>query len=290
MYTATMSNFEEKISFSLACKKTLNVILGNRKPFIHLVMLGLVLPFWLFQIVMAFRSEVAVKALRVGFSKEAQDFEALLQPVSDFLSGMLPFMLIVLATTGCTVFALTRLALAYKGQEAKELSAARFLQRGFGDLFPRGFLICFGVLLVTLEQLIFGPIRIFTMFALVAPVLLITEGQGVLRSFYSAVSLQFVDRSVVGRLAVAITLIGLGAALFLGETLIRSMVSYLFELEHVLGFSSSILHAEISSFSMTYAQALTTAAGSLLQGFALGFVAIFVVEVFRLSKSEEEVG
>ena len=91
------------------------------------------------------------------------------------------------------------------------------MKQGLGLTIPKGTIVILTSLIVSAEQALLGPFRVFTLFSLMAVVLIVNDKKSTMNAIKSALLFRYSAPSQGGGLAAAFVLVGLGVLLFAGE-------------------------------------------------------------------------
>lgn len=206
-------------------------------------------------------------------------YQRLLEASAEFFS---PY-LIALLCLSCVFFAaymgIIKLAVAYHLKEKIPSAWSAFLW-GFRQFFPRGIFFILALVLLNFERHLWGPFRIFTMLALMAPVLYIAEGRKVATSLFNALVLKYTHPATGTPFNVAFSLIIFGAFLFFFEMLIAWTGEAILSADEMLGFTRSFWNIKMFDQPYTLVYFLQKNLTSLAYSALITLVPFFTVNLY----------
>lgn len=221
-------------------------------------------------------------------TKEKLNYMALIETAAEFFTTYLIVILVLLVVFFSAYLSLVKLAVAAK-QGAKIPSASSVYVQSLRQMLPWGFLLFLAILIISLERFLWGPFRIFTMLALMAPVIFIAERRGVGASLWRSLFLKYTHPATTSAFSTAVTLIVFGAFLFMGEMAISWLGTFLTTADEWLKLPRELWNQSVPEFpfsSVYLFQRILAAAGYSLLILALPFftVSLYFLVIPRLSQ------
>ncbi|MBI2603808.1 MAG: hypothetical protein HYW48_12215 [Deltaproteobacteria bacterium] len=191
------------------------------KPSLQLASLAIFAPQLIVMLFLAYISQPVVASIKelasaMLVAKENLSYIALLEKSAEFFTTYLLVMIVLLVVFFAAYLGLVKLAISAK-QGKKIPSAAKVFVWALRKMLPGGLLMFAAILFISLERFLWGPFRIFSMLALMAPVIFIVEKRGVGVSLWRSLFLKYTHPATTSAFSTAVTLIVFGAFLFLGE-------------------------------------------------------------------------
>ena len=235
----------------------------------------IILPLSCFTILFAKLSHPVTKKIKTlvdGFNQEqlSLSYQMIIEPSSQFFSLYLVCHLVFIIFAIATFFGVVLSAISvYKDPTSKKLTFVSLLASGFKYVFFKGFVVLFGVLIVSSEQLILGPFRIFSVLTLVSVVLIIVEKKNSFSALSHALFLKYISKSkgtglstffIVLSSAAIIYLYELGVAIIAKNILILDQwlnISNHFWTYKLPGFPCSLIYLTTQIFTIIAYAALT---------------------------------
>ncbi len=206
-------------------------------------------------------------------------YQTLLEASAEFFS---PYLVGVFCMS-CIFFAaymgITKLAIAYHLKEKIPSATSAFLW-GLRQFFPRGILFILTMILLNFERHLWGPFRIFTMLALMAPVLYIAEGRKLSSSLFNALFLKYTHPATGTAFNVAFSLVIFGAFLFFIEMLVAWTGESILSADEWLGLTRSFWDIKMLNQPYTLVYFLQKNLSSLAYAALITLIPFFTVNLY----------
>lgn len=203
--------------------------------------------------------------------------------VSHFMGGFMICSVLVAMLLTASYLGLVKIAVnfIYRQDFIKASGAFRW---GLKLSFFKGLLLLLGLVLISLEKIFFGPLKIFTAFAMVAPVILSIEKLSVFSSLRRALSLSYVNRLNNSVFNIAMILITLGFLLLSMESLGLALSQYILQLDEWIAVPRYLWITQLSFIPLSIMQVLAYALSALFYSMILVCSAYFSVSLYHLSR------
>ena len=192
--------------------KALELLSGQIKPISKVGMLCFFIPYLVSMLLFAFQSTYTVGQI---VETEHQEYTSILGPTYSFLIFTIVVGLGVLALGIAGFTAIVHISSAVIKEE--EFSPEEAIKLGLKSVFPHGLVIVIFASLMSLEHAFLGPFRIFTLFSLMAIVIMVNDRKGCLGALKNAMLFRYSSPIHGGGLSAAFVIIGLGALVFACE-------------------------------------------------------------------------
>lgn len=192
--------------------KALELLGGHLKPIAKVGMLCFFLPYMFSMLLFAFQSSHTVGKI-TGVSH--QDYTSIIGPTYTFLIFSIILSLVALALGIAGFTAIVHLSSAVIKKES--VAPEEAIRKGLKSVFPHGIVIVFFASLMSLEHAFLGPFRIFTLFSLMAIVIMVNDRKGCFSSLKHAMLFKYSSPIHGGGFSAAFVLIGLGCLVFACE-------------------------------------------------------------------------
>lgn len=218
--------------------------------------------------------------------KIALTYQMIIEPTSHFFSLYLFCHLLFVFCAIATFFALVLVALAeLNDYPQKTHSLFDLLKSGSRYTFFKGLVVLFGILIMSSEQLIVGPFRIFSLLTLVAVVLIIVEKKHSFSALSHALFLKYVSKSRGTGISTFFIVLSSAAIIYLYELSIAIITKNLLILDEWFNLSNSFWTYKLPGFpcSVIYliTQIFTIMAYAALMVFYAHFIACLYVNVCK---------
>ena len=226
--------------------KSLELIRRNPSAWLQIGIKLIFLPWLLLILVQGWKSRSVTERLgRVAITS-----------YTDLMDGVGPFLSFWLIS-GCLFLSLlvsgffSFIQLAVWELQDKPLSARAALKRSLKLLFPGGLLLMLFLSLLSLEQAVFGPFRILTLFASMACVIMVADGKKAPGALKHALLLRYCSPVFGGAPVGAFILFGLSAIIFTAEYGISLLYRFILNADEVIGISRKLWLMEVAGTPMS---------------------------------------
>ncbi len=239
-----MESNQRTVSTFSICGEAYQTFAALWREVLPFIAVTLFLPLILSELILAQLSKAPLVQLR---SLTAQllngqtkaHYQAFLELAAEFLS---PFFVTSLALTViffASYMTLVRLVLDFRNSGRIGRVSKAFVW-GLRQLFPKGIVLLVFILIMGLERYLWGPFRILSLFALMAPVLYAAEGQRLRSSLARSLFLKYANPLISSSFNLAFTLMVFGAILFFCESLVIEAGGTLLVLDEWMGLSRDV--------------------------------------------------
>jgi hypothetical protein len=223
-------------------------------PALKLSSVSFFLPLVIFSFLFSYlSSEVSYSLSSLGGADVAQDITSFLTQVVSLASGFVTyylFFLLLLAVLGVvTYFVFVDFCLSVH-LDNKEISTAKSLKK-VRPLILKGIVVYLGLVLLSFEQVFFGPFRIFVLLGLMAVVLLFREKTGAVQSLWHGITLKYIGQIPGRGLSVFLVVLMTAILINLYESLVASGIYYLLHLDEILNISNFLWTYTLPGFPCT---------------------------------------
>jgi hypothetical protein len=171
----------------------------------------------------------AIKAFTskaTNFASSAPNYYELFGIFSRFVVDYCIAMVVVGIPCAIAYFALTKIAIEQQ-LARRHLGVGKSVREGLALLLRKGLVFVLFALIAVMEQIFLGPFHIFTLFAMVAPILIINENQGVFVSLKNALLFKYCAPQTGGPFLTAFVLIALGMMVYVGESTLNILFNFI---------------------------------------------------------------
>ena len=212
--------------------KALELLSKQFKPISKVAALCFFTPYLASMLLFAWQSTYTVSQIS---EIKHQDYTSILGPTYTFLifASLTSLLVLALGIAGFTAIAQIASAV-YKEEESSPEEAIKF---GLKKAFPHGLVIVIFASLMSLEHAFLGPFRIFTLFSLMAIVIMVNDKKGCLGSLKHAMLFKYSSPIHGGGFSAAFVIIGLGALVFACEYSLGFIYEVLLHADEYLSLS-----------------------------------------------------
>lgn len=160
------------------------------------------------------------------------DYRIFYHPTTEFITiyALTFCLLLILFVASYVAFTL----IAFENLDYYKISyknPRNLLKKSLRLSFPKAFIILLAVFFLSSEKVLFGPIRIFSLLALVAINLILTEKKGALASLWQAITLKYISQKKGMGFTTFWIVLSTGALLYLYEYMVALITSSLLVLD-----------------------------------------------------------
>ncbi|MFK7823383.1 MAG: hypothetical protein AB8G05_04470 [Oligoflexales bacterium] len=192
--------------------KALELLSGQIKPIGKVGLLCFFLPYLVSMLFFAYQSSYTVGQI---IETRHLDYTSILGPTYAFLIFTIGISLALLALGIAGFTAIVHISSAVIKEE--EFSPESAIKLGLKSTFPHGLVIVIFASLMSLEHAFLGPFRIFTLFSLMAIVIMVNDRKGCFGALKHAMLFRYSSPIHGGGFSAAFVIIGLGALVFACE-------------------------------------------------------------------------
>jgi hypothetical protein len=182
---------------------------------------------------------------------------------------------ILLALAG--FFALVLIALSQLNCiQSKDKTPLDFFKSGLRLTFFKGLIILFGVSILSAEQFLLGPFRVFSLLALVSVVLVIVEKKSGFAALWQALFLRYVSKVTGSGLSTFLIVLASAAMIYLFEASVAFIAQNILILDEWLNVSRDLWTYKLPGFPCSVVYLLTDLLSIATYIFLVVFCAHFI--------------
>lgn len=223
-----------------------------------------------------------------GKTPSAPNYYELFSAFSSFIIGYSGAVIVIVGFAAIAYLAVARIAIEQQVNH-RLISPGRSILEALYLFFPKGLVLLVMIAVLSLEQFFIGPFHIFTVFALVAPILMMVEKQSAFASLKNALFFKYSSPQTGGAFLVSFVMLVLSIIIYLSENFLHFLFQFILSADEFLNVPRYWWLTKLPGlpFSLVYAIAdIICTAGYIFLGV---FFALFVNAVFfqvRLKVSE----
>ncbi len=210
------------VSLASTWQLTWNLCADLKKPLLLISLLLLFVPAIVLKVLLGFAANPAIAAikeftLKAGSLAGAPNYYELFGLFSTFTFTYCSGILVFLLFSSVAFFAICKIAIDFQ-LNRRVLPVLMSLRAGLALFFSKGLVFVVFAVLFALEQLFMSPFHVFTIFALMAPILIINEKQSVYRGIKNSLLFKYCSPQTGGPFLVAFILLAVTCMLYVGES------------------------------------------------------------------------
>jgi hypothetical protein len=214
---------------------------------------------------------------------EVEDIVGFLGSIVSYSSSFISFYLFSLAllfVLGIIVyFSFVQICISVH-LDNESLSTKKCLNK-VRPLIFKGIVIFLGLMLLSFEQVFFGPFRIFSLLGIMAVVLVFREKTGAVQSLWHGITLKYIGQIPGRGLSVFLVILMTTIIINFYEALVSSLVYYFLHLDEVLNISNALWVYTLPGFPCTLMYLLSRALVCFSMILLMLFVSCFSVCLYK---------